>query len=59
VAGELDADQAGVRTFLIADIRGYTRFTQEHGDEAASVLAAGFAELVRSRLRRLAGRVAR
>ena len=25
----------GLRTFLIADVRGYTRFTQEHGDEAA------------------------
>ncbi len=35
------------RTFLIADIRGYTRFTDEHGDEAAAVLAAQFAELVR------------
>ncbi len=28
-AGEL-------RTFLIADVRGYTRFTVEHGDEAAA-----------------------
>jgi ABC-type transport system substrate-binding protein/class 3 adenylate cyclase len=36
-----------VRTFLIADVRGYTRFTQERGDEAASVLAARFAHVVR------------
>jgi branched-chain amino acid transport system substrate-binding protein len=36
---------ADVRTFLIADVRGYTRFTQEHGDEAAARLAATFAEL--------------
>jgi branched-chain amino acid transport system substrate-binding protein len=36
---------ADVRTFLIADVRGYTRFTQEHGDEAAARLAAMFAEL--------------
>jgi branched-chain amino acid transport system substrate-binding protein len=36
---------ADVRTFLIADVRGYTRFTQEHGDEAAALLAASFAEL--------------
>ena len=31
------ADDAGdtteIRTFLIADVRGYTRYTQEHGDE--------------------------
>jgi branched-chain amino acid transport system substrate-binding protein len=36
---------ADVRTFLIADVRGYTRFTQEHGDEAAGELAARFADL--------------
>jgi DNA-binding NarL/FixJ family response regulator/class 3 adenylate cyclase len=34
----------GIRTFLIADIRGYTRFTAEHGDEAAASLAARFAD---------------
>src|SRR5919198_2658914 len=37
----------GARTFLIADIRGYTRFSQEHGDAAASRLAQRFAALVR------------
>jgi branched-chain amino acid transport system substrate-binding protein len=36
---------ADVRTFLIADVRGYTRFTQEHGDEEAAQLAAKFADL--------------
>src|SRR5439155_4530174 len=36
-----------VRTFLIADVRGYTRFTQEHGDEEAGRLAGAFAELAR------------
>src|SRR5262245_46830435 len=36
-----------VLTFLIADVRGYTRFTQEHGDEEAGRLAALFAELAR------------
>lgn len=45
------ADDAGlvaeVRTFLIADVRGYTRYTREHGDEAASRLAARLAEIVR------------
>lgn len=35
-----------VRTFLIADFRGYTWFTREHGDEAASDLATRFVELV-------------
>jgi class 3 adenylate cyclase len=38
---------ADLRTFLIADIRGYTRYTRDHGDEAASAVAARFAEIVR------------
>jgi adenylate cyclase len=36
---------SAIRTFLIADVRGYTRFTAEHSDEAASRLARGFAEV--------------
>jgi class 3 adenylate cyclase len=36
-----------VRTFLIADIRAYTRYTEEYGDAAAARLAAKFADLVR------------
>lgn len=32
-------------TFLIADVRGYTRFTVEHGDEAAARLATTFAHI--------------
>jgi YVTN family beta-propeller protein len=36
-----------IRTFLIADVRGYTLFTQERGDEAAAKLAAKFAEIAR------------
>ena len=36
-----------VRTFLIADMRGYTRFTREFGDQAASGVAARFAAIVR------------
>jgi ABC-type transport system substrate-binding protein/class 3 adenylate cyclase/streptogramin lyase len=36
----------GVRAFLITDVRGYTRFTQQHGDEAAARLAARFAGVV-------------
>jgi class 3 adenylate cyclase len=38
---------APVRTFLIADIRGYSRFTEEYGDEASARLAANFSDLVR------------
>ena len=40
------AGDAPVRTFLIADIRGYTRFTQEHGDEAAARLTSTFSHIV-------------
>jgi class 3 adenylate cyclase len=35
-----------IRTFLIADVRGYTKYTQEQGDQAAATLTAAFAELV-------------
>jgi peptide/nickel transport system substrate-binding protein len=38
---------AEIRTFLIADVRGYTLFTQERGDEAAGKLAAKFADIAR------------
>ena len=41
---------AEIRTFLIADVRGYTRFTQTHGDEAAARLAARFAAIARERV---------
>jgi class 3 adenylate cyclase len=40
--------QAEVRTFLIADVRGWTAFTQERGDEEAARLAARLAEVTRS-----------
>src|SRR5439155_5830526 len=35
-----------VRTFLIADVRGYTRFTEEYGDEVAARLATKFVDVV-------------
>jgi ABC-type transport system substrate-binding protein/class 3 adenylate cyclase len=38
---------SGLRTFLIADVRGYTTYTREHGDEAGAELAATFAATVR------------
>jgi DNA-binding NarL/FixJ family response regulator/class 3 adenylate cyclase len=37
----------GVKVFLIADVRGYTMFTDERGDEAAANLAASFARVTR------------
>lgn len=53
-SGGDDADRPGgdeaesvVRAFLIADVRGYTAFTQTHGDEEAGQLAARFAALAR------------
>jgi class 3 adenylate cyclase len=44
-----------VRTFLIADVRGFTRYTQERGDEAASELAARFARIVGDEVPRFEG----
>jgi class 3 adenylate cyclase len=38
---------SGVHTFLIADIRGYSRFTETYGDEAAAELSRAFADAVR------------
>jgi WD40 repeat protein/class 3 adenylate cyclase len=49
--------QAAVRTFLIADIRGYTRFTADYGDEAASRFAAKFAEVVAEGVEAWGGRL--
>jgi class 3 adenylate cyclase len=37
---------SGVHTFLIADIRGYSRFTENFGDEAAAELSRAFANVV-------------
>lgn len=38
-------DASDLRSFLIADVRGYTRFIDERGNEAASQLAGRFAGL--------------
>jgi peptide/nickel transport system substrate-binding protein len=46
-----ESDRAGgtdVHAFLIADVRGYTAFTQERGDEDAGRLAARFAAVARA-----------
>ena len=44
-----------IRAFLIADVRGYTAFTQTRGDEAAARLAARFAAIVREVVERSSG----
>jgi len=44
-------------TFLFADIRGYTRFTQLRGDEAAAKLTAKFTAIVRELVARYNGTV--
>jgi basic membrane lipoprotein Med (substrate-binding protein (PBP1-ABC) superfamily)/DNA-binding SARP family transcriptional activator/class 3 adenylate cyclase len=43
-----DDPAEGINAFLIADIRGYTLFTQERGDEAAAALTSRFGDIVRS-----------
>jgi branched-chain amino acid transport system substrate-binding protein len=48
---------AVVRTFLIADVRGYTSFTHAHGDEEAGRLAARFAALAREAVAAMGGEV--
>ena len=48
---------ADVHAFLIADVRGYTTFTQERGDEQAARLAARFAEVSRQVVEANGGRV--
>jgi class 3 adenylate cyclase/tetratricopeptide (TPR) repeat protein len=47
----------GVRAFLIADVRGYTRFTDQHGDEAAARLVRRFAEIVEEGVEQRGGSV--
>jgi class 3 adenylate cyclase len=54
-ASEARARKTEVRTFLIADIRGYTHYSQEFGDKAASQLAQQFADLVRETLSQVEG----
>jgi adenylate cyclase len=42
----VDERETAARTFLIADLRGYSRYTERHGDEAAARLARRFTEIV-------------
>ena len=52
-----DREKGIERVFLIADVRGYTRFTREHGDPEAARLAGRFAELARDAVEARSGRV--
>src|SRR5947209_12702936 len=45
VESSLSPPRSTLLTFLIADVRSYTRYTAEHGDEAAARLALRFAEI--------------
>jgi WD40 repeat protein/class 3 adenylate cyclase len=51
-----EADTATL-TFVIADVRGYTRFTRERGDAAAATLAKKFADHSRDAVEARGGRV--
>jgi class 3 adenylate cyclase len=48
---------SSILTFLVADIRGYTRFTDEWGDQAAADLTVRFARLAEDVARSWQGRV--
>ncbi len=45
----------GINTFMIADVRGYTSFTQTYGDAAAARLASAFADICRDIVQRHEG----
>lgn len=51
------APDSEVRTFLIADMRDWTRFTLEQGDEAAAKLATRFADIAEEIVATRGGRV--
>src|SRR5207247_7387058 len=52
-------DETGeeIRAFLIAELRGFTVFTSQRGEEAAAGLAARFAEVVREHVQARDGSV--
>jgi WD40 repeat protein/class 3 adenylate cyclase len=51
------ASEPVLRTFLIADVRGYSTFTRERGDAAAALLSTKFADLARDAVEARSGRV--
>jgi len=56
-AAATDEAESVERAFLIADVRGYTRFTREQGDAAAARLATRFAALARDSVEARSGHV--
>ncbi len=56
LAGEAPAAPA-MQTFLFCDIRGYTAYTRDNGDEAGATLAAAFAGLVADTAQAFDGRL--
>jgi class 3 adenylate cyclase len=48
---------AAILVFMIADIRGYSRFTQENGDQAAAHLTTRFAEISQSLIEQWGGQL--
>ncbi len=61
LAGGKEAENApppaAILVFLIADVRGYTHFTQEYGDAEAARLAAKFAAIARGTVEERDGRL--
>jgi WD40 repeat protein/class 3 adenylate cyclase len=55
--GEGSAAAPVERAFLIADVRGYTRFTREHGDAESARLVIRFADLARDAVAARGGQV--
>lgn len=55
--GSSGAGITTIQTFMFADIRGYTRFTSERGDEAAAHLADTFCGLASEAVESRRGRV--
>ena len=53
----MNTGHPGVYTFLIADIRGYSRYTDEFGAEAAAGLTAQFVEVVTENVEMHGGKV--
>ncbi len=56
-AAEKQIPPASIFVFLIADIRGYTSYTEREGDEAAAQLAQGFAAIARAVIEQWRGRL--
>lgn len=56
-AGKTPQIEAAILVFLIADVRGYTHFTQASGDAAAARLTEKFASIARSVVEQQDGRL--